>query len=75
MVQLKAKGLEELSVRYAQPAIASLMKLGGSMLQALQSRLYWGGNGTKAGLLSCVFQAWKWPKLGMILLSISHSRS
>jgi len=30
-------------VRYAQPAIASLMKLGGSMLQALQSRLYWGG--------------------------------
>jgi|GEM_PF-4702508 len=50
MVQLKAKGLEELSVRYAQPAIASLMKLGGSMLQALQSRLYWGGGmGRKLG--------------------------
>ena len=31
MVQVKAKSLEELSVRYAQPAIASLIKLGGQM--------------------------------------------
>ena len=32
MVQVKAKSLEELSVRYAQAAIASLMKLGGQMI-------------------------------------------
>jgi hypothetical protein len=32
MVQVKAKSLEELSVRYAQPAIASLIKLGGEMI-------------------------------------------
>jgi uncharacterized protein (DUF1330 family) len=32
MVQVKAKSLEELSVRYAQAAIASLMQLGGQMI-------------------------------------------
>jgi len=32
MVQVKAKSLEELSVRYAQAAIASLMKSGGQMI-------------------------------------------
>ncbi len=32
MVQVKAKSLEELSVRYAQAAIASLMNLGGQMI-------------------------------------------
>jgi len=32
MVQVKAKSLEDLSVRYAQAAIASLMKLGGQMI-------------------------------------------
>jgi len=32
MVQVKAKSLEELSVRYAQAAIASLMKHGGQMI-------------------------------------------
>jgi uncharacterized protein (DUF1330 family) len=32
MVQVKAKNLEELSVRYAQEAIASLIKLGGQMI-------------------------------------------
>jgi uncharacterized protein (DUF1330 family) len=32
MVQVKAKILEELSVRYAQAAIASLMNLGGQMI-------------------------------------------
>ena len=32
MVQVKAKSLEELPVRYAQAAIASLMKLGGQMI-------------------------------------------
>jgi len=62
MVQVKAKSLEELSVRYAQAAIASLMKLGGQMRE----------NGTEAGQLSCVFQAWKWRKLGITPLSTSH---
>ncbi|MEI7917747.1 MAG: DUF1330 domain-containing protein [Methylophilaceae bacterium] len=32
MVQVKAKNLEELSVRYAQAAIASLIKMGGQMI-------------------------------------------
>ena len=32
MVQVKAKSLEELSVRYAQAAIASLTKHGGQMI-------------------------------------------
>ena len=32
MVQVKAKNLEELSVRYAQAAIASLMNHGGQMI-------------------------------------------
>ena len=32
MVQVKAKSLEDLSMRYAQAAIASLMKLGGQMI-------------------------------------------
>lgn len=32
MVQVKAKSLEELSVRYAQSAIASLLKFGGEMI-------------------------------------------
>lgn len=32
LVQVKAKSLEELSVRYAQAAIASLLKQGGQML-------------------------------------------
>jgi len=32
LVQVKAKSLEELSVRYAQAAIASLMKHGGQMI-------------------------------------------
>jgi len=32
MVQVKAKSLEELSVRYAQAAIASLIRLGGQMI-------------------------------------------
>jgi uncharacterized protein (DUF1330 family) len=32
MVQVKAKSMEELSVRYAKAAIASLMKLGGQMI-------------------------------------------
>ena len=32
MVQVKAKSMEALSVRYAQAAIASLMKLGGQMI-------------------------------------------
>jgi uncharacterized protein (DUF1330 family) len=32
MVQVKAKSLEELSVRYAQAAIASLMNHGGQMI-------------------------------------------
>jgi uncharacterized protein (DUF1330 family) len=37
MVQVKAKSLEELSVRYAQAAIASLMKLGGQMIAGTPS--------------------------------------
>ena len=32
MVQVKAKSLEELSIRYARAAIESLMKLGGQMI-------------------------------------------
>jgi uncharacterized protein (DUF1330 family) len=32
MVQVKAKSLEELSMRYAQAAVASLMKFGGQMI-------------------------------------------
>ena len=32
MVQVKAKSLEELSMRYGQSAIASLIKFGGEML-------------------------------------------
>jgi len=48
MVQVKAKSLEELSVRYAQDAIASLMKLGGQMIAGTPSPIVlegeWDGN-------------------------------
>ena len=37
MVQVKAKSLEELSVRYAQAAIASLTKVGGQMIAGTPS--------------------------------------
>jgi uncharacterized protein (DUF1330 family) len=48
MVQVKAKSLEELSVRYAQAAIASLTKLGGQMIAGTPSPTVlegkWDGN-------------------------------
>ncbi len=48
MVQVKAKSLEELSVRYAQAAIASLMKMGGQMIAGTPTPLVlegkWDGN-------------------------------
>ena len=72
MVQVKAKSLEELSVRYAQAAIASLMKLGGQMIAGTPAPTVLEGKWDGNWLPSCVSQAWKWRKLGITPLSISH---